>query len=94
MAHSRVFRWWGSYLRCSWIDLDVLYGFVTYNLIRKPFLAVTGVKMAGIGARGFRILRDLRKFLTELLCFFGGTCFLLNQGIRYMYLKQTEKKNV
>ena len=30
--------------------VDVLYGFSTSNLVRKPFLVVRGVKMAGIGS--------------------------------------------
>ncbi len=31
------------------VNLDVLYEFATYDLIRKPFLMVGGVKMAGVG---------------------------------------------
>jgi len=31
-----------------WIDLDILYGFATKNLI-KPFMMVAGVKMPSIG---------------------------------------------
>ena len=32
-----------------WIDFDVIYSFAIYNLIRKPFLMVAGVKMPSIG---------------------------------------------
>ena len=35
-------------MRCLWIDLDVLYGFATYNLIRKRFLMVVGGKISVI----------------------------------------------
>ncbi len=44
--------------------MDVLYGFATFNLIRKTFLMVAGMKMPGIG--GFRILSDFKE-----LSFFG-----------------------
>ena len=33
-----------SFVHCLWIGLDVLYCFVTYNLISKPFMMVRGVK--------------------------------------------------
>ncbi len=42
------------------MDLDVLYGFATKNLNRKPFLIVAGVKMPGIGGE-FWILSDFRE---------------------------------
>ncbi len=37
-----------SCIRCLWIHMDVLHGFASQNLIRKLFLMVIGVKMAGI----------------------------------------------
>ncbi len=41
-------------------DLDVLCGFVTKNLSRKPFLMVKGVKMAGdVGGYNSRELWSL-----------------------------------
>ncbi len=39
------------YLRCLWIDLDVLYGFATQNFMKMPFLMVAGVNMPGIGEK-------------------------------------------
>ncbi len=29
-----------------WTELDVLYAFTTYNLLRRPFMMVRGVKKA------------------------------------------------
>ncbi len=57
--------------RRLWIKLDFLYGFVTKNLIRKPFLMVAGVKIIGIDDF-FGILSDSWE-----LSFCGpcGSCF-------------------
>ena len=56
--------------------MDVLYGFVTYILIRKLFPMVVGGKMPGIGV-GFEF-RDLS---------FCGPC-----GPCYNYIFKTETK--
>ena len=40
-CNRQLFR---QYFCCSWINLGVLYGYATQNLIRKPFIMVRGVK--------------------------------------------------
>ncbi len=42
--HSRNIQLFRPYIRCLLVDLDVLYGFATQNLIRKPCIMVRGVK--------------------------------------------------
>ena len=69
--------------------MDVLYVFATYNLIRKPFLMVKGVKMPGISARRFFkffVVVILEMFLAELLwkwssLFFCFCCTIITEMI-------------
>ncbi len=45
LDHGQCYEWLcRPYLCCLWIDLDVLYGFATQNLIRRPFMMVREVK--------------------------------------------------
>ncbi len=72
LTPTRDVQLFRSYLRCLWIDLDVLRGFATQNLIKKPFLMFLW---------HFRVFRGRGLILSDFreLSFCGPSepCFLL-----------------